>query len=93
MDIATSSVEEGLDFACNLTCSLISMRSLSTPAEFLALLSAYVVHRYAGEFELALEELQEIGILLREIPWKNREQFSHQLTWVAGQMGLSLNEQ
>ena len=68
------------------------MQSLSKPTEFLALLSAYVVHRYAGEFEMALEELQEIGSLLREIPWKNREQFGRQLTWVASQMGLSLNE-
>ena len=93
MDIATSSIEEGLDFACNLACALISMQPSTKPTELLNLLSTYVVHRYVGELELALEELHEIGNLLREIPWGNQEQFSHQLSWAASQMGLPLNEQ
>jgi hypothetical protein len=79
--IAKSSVEEGLDFACNLL-----MSSLATGEEqpqmaqqLLKELAHYITLRYAGELLLALEYLAGLAHLCTSSPIIKAQQFWSQL--------------
>lgn len=90
--IATHSVGEGLDFACNLLADgigrLADQRPDASPG-LLKALSEYISHRYAGEDRLALEYLVLLGRALRESTDVRWSQFWRQLEWVGQQMGVS----
>jgi hypothetical protein len=88
--LATTSEEEGLDFACNLAVrGLIGIAQLSPEKapETLIHFAQYVQFRYAGELELALEYLSDIGHMLPQEQFRS-EQFWAQMYWVAQRMGL-----
>jgi hypothetical protein len=91
--IATRSVGEGLDFACNLLASAMGRLADQRPeaaSNILKTLAEYISYRYAGEDLLALEYLVLLGRDLSgnaEVRWT---QFWNQLRWVAGQMDVSL---
>lgn len=87
--IATSSVEEGLDFACSLLTDALVMRGEESPnvaKQLLTELASYLQLRYVGETGLALEYLAGLGQQCAPT-----SQFWNQLRWVAVQ--LKLNEQ
>ena len=91
--VATHSVGEGLDFACNLLASAMSRLADQHPeaaSMILKTLAEYICYRYAGENLLALEYLVLLGRDLSgsaEVRWA---QFSKQLEWVAHQMDVTL---
>ena len=91
--IATHSVGEGLDFACNLLASAMGRLADQRPeaaSNILKTLADYISYRYAGEDLLALEYLVLLGRDLAgnaEVRWAR---FWNQLRWVAGQMDVSL---
>jgi hypothetical protein len=91
--IATHSVSEGLDFACNLLASAMGRLADQRPeaaSDVLKTLAEYISYRYAGEDLLALEHLVLLGRDLSgdaEVRWT---QFWNQLQWLAGQMDASL---
>jgi hypothetical protein len=89
--IATSSVEEGLDFACNLLADALSEegRSASNKApQLLSELAYYIQYRYAGEVLLALDCLAGLGRACS--PHQPRgDHFWLQIRWVASQLALS----
>lgn len=91
--IATHSVGEGLDFACNLLASAIVRMADQRPeaaSSILKSLAEYISFRYSGEDLLALEYLVLIARDFAgntEVRWT---QFWKQLQWVAGQMDVSL---
>ncbi len=92
--IATSSVEEGLDFACSLLSSAISADAGVHPEKappLLKELAQYIEFRYVGETLLALEYLSSIGHACNLGTVRGR-QFWRQLGWVADQMELSAEE-
>lgn len=92
--IATSSVEEGLDFACSLISDAISKEGRAKPEKALQLLqelSSYVQLRYVGELGLALEYLAGLGKLCAPDLSRSR-QFWSQLRWVADKMELTSAE-
>jgi hypothetical protein len=92
--IATSSIEDGLDFACNLLGKSIDAQARETPDQapaFLTSLTRYIQYRYASEFQLALEELAGIGNLCHVRSF-DRHQFWDQLRWVADTMSLSRDD-
>jgi hypothetical protein len=92
--LATASIEEGLDFACNLAMKGIPavIESDSTKAlEILQDLAQYISIRYAGELLLALEWLAGIGNRLAQDSFP-ADQFWTQLRWVADQMSLDASE-
>ncbi len=92
--IATSSVEDGLDFACSLLSSAISVEAEVHPEKaqpLLKELTQYIEFRYVGETLLALEYLSSIGQTCNLEPVRGR-QFWRQLGWVADQMELSTEE-
>jgi len=84
-DIATSSIEEALDFAFNLIMPVISEAGESEPVKaqkFLRQVSDYVSLRYAGEIELAFEWLQNFeNLSSREFP-SRASQFQRQMIWL-----------
>jgi hypothetical protein len=89
--IATSSVEEGLDFACSLISDAISKQGRAKPEKALQLLeelSSYVQLRYVGELGLALEYLAELGSLCSPDLFQSR-QFWSQLRWLAEKIELT----
>ena len=91
--IATHSVGEGLDFACNLLATAMGRLAHQRPeasSTVLKTLAEYISYRYAGEDLLALEYLVLLGRDLSgsaEVRW---EQFWKQLDWLARQMEVSL---
>src|SRR4051812_40602573 len=91
--IATHSVGEGLDFACNLLASAMGRFADQRPeasATVLKTLAEYITYRYVGEDLLALEDLVFLGRELggsSEVRWG---QFWNQLEWIARQMDVSL---
>jgi hypothetical protein len=92
--IATASIEEGLDFACNLVSSAISAKSESSPEmskQLLHELVRYIELRYVGEPLLALEYIAGLGNACDPAAFRS-EQFWAQLRWVAGQMNLKSEE-
>ena len=92
--IATSSVEEGLDFACSLISDAISKEGRAKQEKALQLLeelSSYVQLRYVGELGLALEYLAGLGHQCSSTGFK-APQFWSQLKWVAQKMELSATD-
>jgi hypothetical protein len=92
--IATSSVEDGLDFACSLLSSAISAEAEVHPEKarpLLKELAQYIELRYVGETLLALEYLSSIGRTCNPETVRGT-QFWRQLDWVADQMELSAEE-
>jgi hypothetical protein len=92
--IATSSVEEGLDFACNLASNAIRVAGASSPLKAQVLLqdlAMYVSLRYVGELHLAMTYLAELG---KECESKEVKlvQFWNQMRWLAKEMGLTEEE-
>ncbi len=90
--IATTSIGEGLDFACNLVSVSLSEVARQKPnlmKELLHYLTSYIVYRYAGEEELALECLKLLGEYTNNTPLFQQKQFWAQLIWVAEQMDVS----
>jgi hypothetical protein len=84
-DIATSSVEEGLDFSLNLIAGAVAIAGGRNPElaqSLLRQISEFISLRYAGELELALEYLEGI---YEEVPTDiefRREQFKKQIEWL-----------
>jgi hypothetical protein len=87
--IATSSVEDALDFACNLLVAPIQRLAKDRPDEApaaLMSLSQYIEFRYVGELMLAFEELAALGADVGArvaLP----EQFRAQVLWLRGELG------
>lgn len=95
LNLATSSVEEGLDFACNLLVPALSAQGDAHPSEAQSLLSSlgyYISFRYSGELGLALEKLASLGHSCNQVDPRG-QQFWAQLRWVAAQMNLTPDEQ
>lgn len=100
--IATSSVEEGLDFAFNLACEAIPRVGQVYPEkakQLLEGLASYVQYRYAGELLLAAECLSWLGNACDQADFQDwpfwghlRRQFWSQMRWVAEKMSLSPEE-
>lgn len=90
-DIATGSVGEGLDFACNLLADAIAHAADESPNAapvLLRTLAQHVSFRYNGEDALAFEYLMDLAQDLsshRSVRWI---QFRKQMQWLAGQLGL-----
>ena len=88
-DIATSSIEEALDFAFNLIIPVISDtggRDKNLAPELLSQVSDYVSLRYAGELVLAFEWLQEFEDL-HSLEFPDREkQFKKQMNWLENEI-------
>jgi hypothetical protein len=92
--IATSSIEEGLDFACSLASDAISRAGTADPAQAQRLLhelTSYVQFRYVGELLLAAEHLASLGKACNSREFRST-QFWNQMRWVASQMALSAEE-
>lgn len=92
--IATTSVEEGLDFACNLISSAIYSEAESSAEkaqQLLHELTSYIQLRYVGELLLALEYLSGLGRSCNQASFRS-SQFWAQLKWVAVEMQLSTEE-
>jgi hypothetical protein len=92
--IATSSVEEGLDFACSLLSDAIDSLGNAHPEkapEVLSDLTHYVRLRYVGELLLALEYLASLGRKCALDESRHRQIWS-QLQWVAREMRLTPEE-
>src|SRR3954464_9300345 len=91
--IATHSVGEGLDFACNLLANAIGRSTDQRPEaspNILKALAEYITYRYVGEELLALEYLVLLGRDLsssQEVRWAL---FWSQLEWVGREMDVSL---
>lgn len=92
--IATTSVGEGLDFACSLASTAIARAvdaSPETRGELLNALVAYIQFRYVGEDGLALDQLSWLGHRCSPTEFRS-EQFWSQLKWIATAMGLEDND-
>lgn len=88
--IATTSTEEGLDFACSLASGAIDHAGAAehgNAAELLHELASYVQFRYVGEFALALEYLASLGRQCDQSSFR-ASQFWRQLRWIAAHIGL-----
>ena len=82
--IATSSIEEGLDFACNLLAGAfesVAANNSSDARSTLSSLAQYLSFRYAGELGLAFEELAALAGDLAPHMSKS-EQLQDQLRWL-----------
>ena len=91
--IATQSVGDGLDFACNLlACAIFRCADQRPEAshDILKALAEYVTYRYVGEDLLALESLVLLGRDLSSCSDTGWPQFWRQLEWVGQQMDVSL---
>ncbi len=89
--ISTTSVEDGLDFACSLLSGPISDEGESRPDKaslLLRTLTQYLTFRYVGELELALEYLADLARSLSTSPPSIQSQFWPQLCWVATELNL-----
>jgi hypothetical protein len=87
--IATHSVGEGLDFACNLLATALGRvadRRPDAAPKLLAALAEYISYRYAGEDLLALETLVLLSRELTDLPEIRWSQFSRQVEWIAREM-------
>jgi hypothetical protein len=89
--IATHSIEEGLDFGCNLLCRALESQGDADPAKAQTLLrglAQYLSLRYAGELALSLEYLAGLGHHCHSDDYRYA-QFWNQLRWTANKMGLT----
>jgi hypothetical protein len=83
--IATSSIHDGLDFACSLLSSAIAAAGQSEPAKAVLLLNeltSYIQFRYVGEEGLALENLSWLGRMC-DVRLFRSNQFWLQMKWLA----------
>lgn len=83
--IATSSVDEGLDFAFNLIMPLAAeagSNELKTASKILETISTYVSLRYAGELILAFEYLETLSEQTQNQGNSRKEQFDSQMSWL-----------
>ena len=88
--IATSSSEEGLDFACSLLSGALdrfAQDRSERSSEVLHELAMYIQLRYVGELLLALEYLAALGKKCDPAHYR-AEQFWPQLWWVAASIGV-----
>ncbi len=91
--IATHSIGEGLDFACNLLVNALAEVAENTPAGAPALLrtlAEYISYRYAGEDGLALEYLDMLAADLGPGATVQWDQFWLQMKWLSRQLGVAL---
>lgn len=93
VQIATTSVAEGLDFACNILAGRVG-RCIEVRVDLapgvLNSLSQYIRFRYAGEDHLALKELAAMGRDVQLLAGGDWAQFWRQLEWVARQIEVTL---
>lgn len=88
--IATSSIQEGLDFACSLLSDAIAAEGRSEPAKAVQLLNeltSYIQFRYVGEEGLALESLSWLGRMC-DVKAFRSNQFWSQMKWLASACGF-----
>lgn len=88
--ISTSSIQEGLDFACSLLSDAIATEGRSEPAKAVQLLNeltSYIRFRYFGEEGLALESLSWLGRMCDAGAFQSN-QFWSQMRWLASACGL-----
>lgn len=86
--IATSSIEEGLDFGFNLLIGSAAEAGKARPELATRLLMAnqnFVHPRYAGESEIALQFLEELAELIPDESRHNLAQVELQLEWLREQ--------
>ena len=84
--IATHSLGEGLDFACNLLTSAVDGETRLRPERasiLLRELTYYISVRYAGEDGLAFESLNDLAKEIGPDVEYPREQFRAQVQWCA----------
>ncbi|HEX3359180.1 MAG TPA: hypothetical protein VHS31_19530 [Tepidisphaeraceae bacterium] len=89
--ISTRSVEDGLDFACNLLADALVISSSYKPessATLLGLLANYISFRYCGEEGLALENLMTIAEELKRSEKVRWAQFWQQIQWLCEKTGV-----
>jgi hypothetical protein len=88
--IATSSIQEGLDFACSLLSDAIAAEGRSGPAKAVQLLNeltSYIQFRYVGEEVLVIESLSWLGRMC-DVGAFRSNQFWSQMKWLASACGL-----
>jgi hypothetical protein len=88
--LASSSPEEGLDFAACLLCGGIQAQVAQQPdqgAQLAMSLAKYVQFRYASELGLAWDELVALGDSCKSDGFR-KEQFWLQLQLVGDQLGM-----
>lgn len=88
--IATSSIQEGLDFACSLLSNAIAAAGQSDPERAVPLLNEltnYIQFRYVGEEGLALESLSWLGRMCDARRFQSN-QFWSQMKWLASACGF-----
>jgi hypothetical protein len=88
--ISTTSIGDGLDFACSLASTAIARAGESGSencGELLNALTAYIQFRYVGEEGLAIEQLAWLGHRCDAAEFR-REQFWSQMKWLAAAMYL-----
>jgi len=89
-EIATSSIQEGLDFACHLLSNAIAAAGHAEPAKAVQLLDEitnYIQFRYAGEDRLALESLSWLGHMCDARKFRSN-QFWSQMKWLGSACAL-----
>ncbi|MEN8637311.1 hypothetical protein ABFV74_16505 [Pseudoalteromonas distincta] len=88
-NIATSSIEEALDFAFNLVMPILCEtgdRDKNQAPKLLRQVSDFVSLRYAGELVLAFEWLQNFEDL-HSLEFPDREnQFKKQMNWLENEI-------
>lgn len=87
--IATSSVEEGLDFGFNLLVGPAAEGGRNDEVlaqKLLSLIESFVHPRYAGEPEIALDALEELEGCVPLRYQRNRDQIAAQMAWLREQL-------
>jgi hypothetical protein len=87
--IATSSVEEGLDFGFNLIvgpASHCGREDGILAQKLLSLIEGFVLPRYAGEPEIALDALEDLTNCVPLKYQRNRNQITAQIVWLREQL-------
>ncbi len=91
--IATHSIGEGLDFACNLLADAIAAAAENAPTSapgLLRTLAQYISFKYAGEDGLAFEYLNMLAADLGPTANVQWSQFWSQMQWLSSQLGVAL---
>ena len=87
--IVTSSIEEGLDFACSMLVDALQAASGGNANDapgILSSLAQYVRFRYVGELRLAFEELSGLAADIRS-HLHETEPFDDQMRWLQESLG------
>lgn len=93
-EIATDSIEEGLDFAFNLIIPVISkagQRDAQLAQQLLVKVEDYVTLRYAGELYLAYEWLLNFDGLNVSGQENRVGQFRKQMAWINNQFATQIH--